>query len=221
MSAAWTIFTDSVVAGWSSASNWVSKRWIDMMEMMGQYDPQTAEGAKKILDEDFNRASQLRQRETQAKLAATGQSFEERKKEIEEEKTGALKNLDQERVAKHRTRQEQYAADLKASQEAVDAARKEWEDARAEAARKKAAMNAPELPGGARKAIPDIAGNLAAAKSSVVGTFSGEALRGLGSGVDVQEKMEKHLAQIPEKLDRQNAALERMERNMNQGLVLT
>ena len=64
MSAAWTIFTDSVVAGWSSASNWVSKRWIDLMELMGQYDPQTAEGAKKILDEDFNRASQQRQRET-------------------------------------------------------------------------------------------------------------------------------------------------------------
>lgn len=220
MSTAWTIFTDSVVAGWNLASNWVSKRWIDMMAMMGQYDPQTAEGAKKTLDEDFNRASRQRQRETQAKLAATGQSYEDRKKEIEDQKTGTLKNLDQERVAKHRARQEQYAADLKASQAAVDAARKEWEDARAEAARAKAAMNAPELPGGARKAIPDIAGNLAAAKASVVGTFSGEALRGLGTGVDVQEKMERHLAQLPEKLDRQNAALERMERNMNMGLVL-
>lgn len=220
MSVAWTIFTDSVVAGWNSASNWVSKRWIDMMEMMGQYDPQTAEGAKKILDEDFRRASGERQRETQQKLAATGQSYEDRKKEIEEEKTGTLKNLDQDRVAKHRARQEQYAADLKASQAAVDAARKQWEDARAEAARAKAAMNAPELPGGARKVLPDIAGNLAAAKASVVGTFSGEALRGLGSGADVQEKMEKHLAQLPEKLDRQNAALERMERNMNQGLLL-
>jgi hypothetical protein len=219
MSAAWTIFTDSVVAGWNSASNWVSKRWIDLMELMGQYDQNTAEGAKKILDQEYNQASNRRQQETREKLAATGQSYEDRKREIDDQKSGALKNLDDERVAKHRARQEQYAGDLKASQDAVDAARKEWEDARAEAARAKAAMNAPELPGG-KKAIPDIAGNLAAAKSSVTGTFSGEALQGLGSGADVQEKMEKHLAQIPEKLDRQNAALERMERNMNQGLVL-
>ena len=220
MSAAWTIFADSVVAGWNSASNWVSKRWIDLMELMGQYDPQTAEGAKKILDEDFNRASQQRQRETQDKLAATGQSFEDRKNEIEQQRTGALGNLEQERTAKHRARQEQYAADLKASQDAVNAARKEWEDARAEAARAKAAMNAPELPGGKAGAIPDIAGNLAAAKATVVGTFSGEALSGLGTGTSVEEKMEGHLARIADSTDRQNAALERMERNMNQGIML-
>jgi len=220
MSAAWIIFTDGIVTGWNSASNWVSKRWIDLMEMMGQYDPETAEGAKKILDEDFQRASRQRQQETQQRLAATGQGFEDRKRQIEEEKTGAQKNLEQDRVAKHRARQEQYAADLKASQEAVDAARREWEKARAEAARAKAALNAPELPGGPQKNIPDIAGAMAVVKSSVVGTFSGEALGGLGSGTSVQEKMENHLARIADGTDRQNAALERMERNANQGLVL-
>ena len=78
----------------------------------------------------------------------------------------------------------------------------------------------PSCPAAARKAIPDIAGNLAAAKASVAGTFSGEAFSGLGTGGNIQEKMENHLAEIPEKLDRQNAALERMERNMDQGLVL-
>ena len=67
--------------------------------------------------------------------------------------------------------------------------------------------------------IPDIS-NLAAAKTAVEGTFSAYALGGLGDTGGVQEKMEQHLAKIPEKLDRQNAALERMERNMNQGLVL-
>jgi hypothetical protein len=196
MSAAWTIFTDSVVSGWSSASNWISKRWIDLMALLGQYDPQTAEGAKKILDEDFNRASQARQQETQQKLAATGQSFEDRKNEIEQERTGALKNLEDERNAKHRARQEQYASDLKASQDAVDAARKEWDDARAEATQARAAMNAPDLPGRAAQKIPDISANLAAAKASVVGTFSGAAISGLGTGEGIQEKMENHLAEI-------------------------
>lgn len=221
MSAAWTIFTDSVVSGWNSASNWVSKRWIDLMELLGQYDPETAEGAKKILDEDFNRASQQRQRETQQKLAATGQSFEDRKQQIEQQRQGTLGNLEQDRSNQHRARQEKYAADLKASQDAVDAARKEWDDARAEAAGAKAAMNVPELPGqNLKKNIPDIAGNLASAKASVTGTFSGAALSGLGGATSVEQKMEDHLARIAEGTDRQNAALERMERNMAEGIML-
>ncbi len=221
MSAAWTIFTDSVVAGWGSTSNWIGKRWIDLMELVGQYDADTAAGAKRILDEDLSRASEERKRETQDRLAATGQNVEDRKQQIEDERTGALKNIEDERTAKHRARQEQYAADLKAAQDAVDAARKEWEDAKAEAASAKAAMNAPELPGAGLKNIPDIAGSLTAAKASVVGTFSGEALGGLGTGSSIEEKMEKHLAVIAENTDRQNVALERMERNMNQGILLS
>lgn len=220
MSAAWTVFADSVVSGWSSASNWISKRWIDLMELLGQYDPETAEGAKKLLDEEYNRASQQRQQETAAKLAATGQSFEDRKQQIEQERTGALRNLEDERTAKHRARQEQYAADLKASQEAVDVARKEWNDAKAEAAQAKAALNVPELPGVKPGVVPDMSGNVAAAKASVAGTFSGAALSGLGTGAGVQERMENHLARIADSTDRQNAALERVERNMHEGIQL-
>jgi hypothetical protein len=220
MSAAWTIFTDSIVGGWNSASNWISKRWIDLMELMGQYDPQSAEGAKKLLDEEYNRASQQRRQETAAQLAATGQGYSDRQKEIEQNRLGALKNLEDDKNAKHRIRQEQYAADLKASQEAVDAARKEWDDAKTEAARAKAALNVPELPGTKPGKIPDISGNVAAAKSAVEGTFSGYSLSGLGAGSSIEERMEKHLARIAETTDRQNAALERMERNMNAGLML-
>lgn len=219
MSAAWTVFTDSIMTGWNSASNWISKRWIDLMELLGQYDPQSAEAAKKMLDKDYDRASRQRQRETAAKLAATGQNYSDRQNEIEQERTGALKNLEDDRNAKHRARQERYAADLKASQDAVDAARKDWDNAKAEAVRAKAALNAPELPGGKVGQIPDISGTLAAAKSSVEGTFSAYALSGLG-GSNTEEKMEKHLARIAETTDRQNAALERMERNMNAGLLL-
>ncbi len=221
MTAAWTIFTNAVVAGWNSASNWVSKRWIDLMALMGQYDPQTAEGAKKILDQEYNQAAQHRQQETREKLAATGQAYEDRKKEIDQERTGTLGALEDERKAKHAARQKQYADDLKRSQDEVNAAKKEWEDARAEAARAMAAVNGPQAPGGgAAKKIPDVAGNLAEAKASVVGTFSGAALSGLGSGGDLEQKMEQHLAEMNQKADRTNAALERMERNMNQGIML-
>lgn len=219
MSAAWTIFTDAVVAGWNGASNWVSKRWIDLMELMGQYDPQTAEGAKKILDEEYNKASRQRQRETQEKLAATGQSYEDRKKEIDQGRTGALGVLEDERKAKHAARQKQYAEDLKRSQDAVDAARKEWEDARAQAARAKDALNAPELPGVASGGIPDM-GNLSATKSAVAGTFSGAALAGLGTGTSVAEKMEGHLAEIKVGMGRLVEVNEQMQQDMANGVML-
>jgi hypothetical protein len=222
MSAAWTIFTDSVVAGWNAASNWVSKRWIDLMALMGQYDPKTAEGAKKILDQEYETAKSKRERETREKLAATGKDSEARRQQIESERSGAIGNLEQDRKAEHEARQKKYADDLKKSQDEVAAAKKEWDAARGDAAKARAAMNAKSgeeyKPGG----IPDIAGNVAAAmsKASVEGTFSGYALTGLGSGNSVQEKMEKHLAKIADGADRQNAALERMERNMNAGLIL-
>lgn len=224
MSAAWTIFTDSVVAGWNSASNWVSKRWIDLMELMGQYDPKTAEGAKKILDQDYENAKKRREQETQDKLAATGKQSEDRRQQIESERVGAIGNLETDRKATHEARQKQYAEDLKKSQEEVDAAKKEWDAARAEAAKARAAMNAKGGTDYTSGGIPDISGNVAAAmsktKASVEGTFSGYALAGLGAGNSTEEKMEKHLAKISESADRQNAALERLEQNMNAGLLL-
>jgi hypothetical protein len=128
------------------------------------------------------------------------------------------------RKATHDARQKQYAADLKKSQDEFDAAKKEWDATRDQAAKARAAMNAPKMPEGGPGAIPDISGNVAAAmattKTVVEGTYSGYALAGLGTGNSVEEKMEKHLAKISESADRQNAALERLEQNMNAGLLL-
>jgi hypothetical protein len=67
--------------------------------------------------------------------------------------------------------------------------------------------------------IPEIS-NLAAAKASVAGTFSGAALSGLGGAGGVEEKMEGHLAKIAQNTERQNAVLERLERNMGEGMML-
>ena len=219
MSAAWTIFTDSVVSGWSSASNWVSKRWIDLMKLMGQYDPKTAEDAKKILDQDYEDAKRKRERETQTTLAATGQSFDGRKQEIEQQRSGAIKNLKQTKNAENDARRTKYAADLKASQDEVDAARKEWDDARAKAAETRAAMNVPGSAAYKLGGIPDI-GNLAGMKSSVEGTFSGAALSGLGAGASIQEKMENHLADMKVKIGRLVEVNEQLQKGLADGMVL-
>lgn len=68
--------------------------------------------------------------------------------------------------------------------------------------------------------MTSLPGVAAQAKGDVEGTFSGYALGGLGGGGGVQEKIEKHLAKMNEKADRTNAALERIERNANNGISL-
>jgi hypothetical protein len=108
------------------------------------------------------------------------------------------------------------------AQAEVDAARKELDEALAKAreARDRAAAGGPNLPGHVVPGtLPDISA-LANVKASVAGTFSGAVLSGLGTGTGVQEKMENHLGRIAESTDRQNAALERMERNMGEGMQL-
>jgi hypothetical protein len=81
-------------------------------------------------------------------------------------------------------------------------------------------MNAPELPGRLPGGIPDIAGNLAAAKASVVGTFSGAALSGLGTGTSIQEKMEGHLAEIKVGMGRLVEVNEKIQQDMANGMML-
>lgn len=227
MIAAWAIFTDSVVNGWDSASNFVSKRWIDFMELIGQYSPDVAKGAKDILDQEYNAAKKAREKETELKLAETGKEFEGRKARIEADRAAATKTLDERQRAETEARQKQYSEDLQKSKDQVDASRKEWEAARSEAAKARADMNGRQLPGLNKQNFPDLSAVMSTAKSSVAGTFSGAALSGLGAGSSIEQKMEAHLAIISRKAaeqvvkaDAQNASLERMERNMKAGIAL-
>ena len=168
---------------------------------------------QKALQEDFARGRSAKPQTDTAIDAATKAKTDE----IEKERKATEEELAKDKLRADKDRQGR----IDAAQTDVDAARGELDDAVAKAreARDGAAAGS-ELPDkSSPKGIPDF-GNLAAAKASVVGTFSGEALSGLATGSSIEEKMEKHLAQIADNTDRQNTALERMERNMDQGIML-
>lgn len=172
------------------------------------------EGLRKTMHEDFAR----RRAGQPADEAAADAQAEATKRKIESDRQATVDQLAADKLQADAARGKRVGT----AQAEVDAARRELDEALAKArsAREQAAaggLNLPErvAPG----TLPDITA-LSAVKESVAGTFSGEALSGLGTGAGVQERMENHLARIAESTDRQNAALERMERSMGDGQQL-
>ena len=182
MSKAWTVFTSGLVTGWRTAQNWISKKFVQLMAMFD--DSVDAEGAMKILDEDFTREQRQRQARTQGQLNEIETTRQARRKAIDEEEHGTLGELDREKDARRATRQKQYDADLKASEEAVKQARKDWQAALDEAAKKRAAVSEETGPGATKKPgmpeLPEVEG-IGKRAASVQGTFNAMAVRGLES----------------------------------------
>ena len=152
------------------------------------------EQLRKTMHEDFAAARKAQP----ANDAALDAQANARKQQIEKDRQATVDQLAQDKLRADKERQGR----IDAAQDDVANARKELDDAvsKAREARDKVAAGGPAMPGHTPpKDIPEI-GNLAAAKSKVEGTFSGYALGGLGSGDDVQKKMEGHLADSKEHL---------------------
>jgi len=188
LSLAWTYFTHHVVTGWRTAQNWISKKFVQLMAL---FDSSVdAEGAMKILDEDFAREQAQRDKATQEQLASIEATRQAKRQAIDEEESGTLAMLEEERQKRHVNRKKQYDQDLQATKEAADQARKEWEEALAAAAKKREEAEAAGVtgPGKAKKPgdlakAAGIAGIEAATRSvSIVGTFGPWAVGGLATG---------------------------------------
>lgn len=181
MSKAWTMFTNSLVTGWRTAQNWIAKKFVQLMAMFDE--SVDAEAAMRILDEDFAREQQERDRATQQRLHDIEASREAKRQAIEEEEQGTLDVLEEERQRRHVERKRQYDADLKAAEDAAAQARREWQEALDEAARKRAEVRETAAPGRAKGVddLPDFEG-VAKRSISVVGTFNPLAAAGLGTG---------------------------------------
>jgi len=226
------IFTNAtakVKTLWAEMIGWMEKKWNAFKisgfteTLAGWLAPIFAkiqgvgvEETQKALEEDFARGRSAKPQTEAAIDAATKAKTDE----IEKERKATEEELAKDKLRADQQRQGR----IDAAQTDVDAARRELDDAvqKAREARDRAADagGGPESAGkSAPKTISDFE-NLTAAKTSIVGTFSGEALSGLGTGSTIEEKMEKHLAKIAEGTDRQNVALERLQRNMNQGILL-
>lgn len=180
MSKAWTTFTHHLVTGWRTAQNWIAKKFVQLMAM---FDSSVdAEGAMRVLDEDFAREQQERDRATQQQLQGIEASRQAKRQAIDEEERGTLDALEEERQRRHVERKRQYDADLKAAEDAVAEAKRQWQEALDEAARKRAEIK--ETAGPERvKGIGDLDFNLERlSKSSVAGTFNPFAVAGLSTG---------------------------------------
>ncbi|HBO45787.1 MAG TPA: hypothetical protein DD670_18060 [Planctomycetaceae bacterium] len=183
MAKAWTVFTSGLVTGWQTAQNWIAKRFVELMALLDESVDVT--GAQRVLDEDFQKKQHQRQAQTQGQLAEIETTRQARRRAIDEEATSTLGELDREKDARHAARQKQYDADLDASEAAVVQARKDWQAALDEAARKRAAI-ADETAPGSLKQLGELDGmdfeQLGERATSVQGTFSAMAARGLESG---------------------------------------
>ncbi len=183
MSKAWTTFTHHLVTGWRTAQNWIAKKFVQLMAM---FDSSVdAEGAMRILDEDFAREQRGRDQATQQQLRDIEATRQAKRQAIDEEERGTLEALEEERQRRHVARRRQYDADLKAAEDAVGEAKRQWQEVLDEAARKRAEIKETAAPEGI-KGIGDLEGfdfgGLAQRSISVVGTFNPLAAGGLGTG---------------------------------------
>lgn len=187
MSQAWTVFTSSLVTGWRTAQNWISKKFVSLMAMFD--DSVDVEGAQQILDEDFRREQRQRERETKAKLADIETTRQSKLAAIGQEEMDTNAALEQEKNARHAARQKQYDADVKAAESAVEQAKKEWQESLDEAAAKRAAI-ADETGPSPLEGIKDLEGldfeELGKGAASVQGTFNAMAVQGLAGGDPIQ-----------------------------------
>jgi len=203
LSKTWTNFISDLRQAWGLIHNWLTKRWLDLMNLFGQLTDEQAEAAKQMADQDF------------AESAA----------EVERRRTGALTEREQRRQRER----EQSAAVNEATlaelgrqfeqvQQALDAdtdtkiaetkhqlaeARKQLDEAIAEARRKREAAEVGSGPPRRRRTDPlagledQLAGlgDLLARKISVTGTFNPLAVAGLGGG-DAEERTARNTEQI-------------------------
>lgn len=183
MSKAWTVFTSSLVTGWKTAQNWISKKFVSLMAMFD--DTVDVEATQQILDEDFQREQRGRDQATQQQLRDIETTRQAKRKAIDQEEQGTLEELNREKDARHVARKKQYDAEVQAAEDAVAEARKQWQDALDEVARKREEIAETAAPSGTQGAGAleglDLQG-MAEKNVSVRGTFNAMAAQGLGTG---------------------------------------
>ncbi len=200
LSKTWTNFTSDLRQAWGIIQNWLTKRWLDLMNLFGQLTDEQAEAAKQMADQEFaegaaeverRRTGALTEREqrrqsereqsaavNEATLAEIGRQFEE-----------AQRALDADTDAKIAETKRQLAEARKALDEALAEAKRKREEAETE----KAPPGKPKLPGDLKDQLAGIA-DVLAGKISVTGTFNPAALLGLGG--DAEERTARNTEQI-------------------------
>jgi len=184
ISTAWTVFSSGAVSAWKGAQNFIAKGIVRLMGMLD--DSVDVEGTMNILQHDFERDEQSRQKATQAQLQNIETGRQRRQSDIENQRTGTLENLEQDRQRAQADQKRRLDGDLKQSEDALDAARREWDEALAEAAVKRMDAQAGQGPESIKRAELELDGlddviDSTRQKVDVVGTFNPLAAVSLSS----------------------------------------
>jgi len=207
LSKVWTDFVAGIQSAWSISQTWLAKQ---MVEIEGLFDKTLdVEAVKKSIDERGKR-----------ELAGIGLGLEAKEGEIEKRKKDRLAKSRQDEADTlawvgqkyedaEKARKERLGREITDLDQDLANAKQEWQDAlkKAKEARAAKEMEKPE----ALKAPPKLDVALEQAKKrtiDVTGTFSVEALFGLGAGkslaertANAAEQTEKNTRKIADELD--------------------
>jgi hypothetical protein len=184
MSTAWAVFSSGAVSSWKGAQNFIARGIVQLMGLLD--DSIDVEGTLAVLNEDFQREQQSRQRDTAQRLRGIETNRQQRQNEIEQQRTGTLSGLEQDRQRANADRKRRMDSELRDSEDALAAARREWEEALAEAANKRIESDSRPGPERIKRSELDFSGlgeliDTTQRKIDVVGTFNPLAAANLGS----------------------------------------
>lgn len=186
LSTTWTNFTASLKKCWNTASNWVTKRWL---ELQGLFDESfDVETAKQMADQELAATNAEIERQRQATVAAREQRRQNERAKSEQVHQATLVEIGKQFNEAQQALDKESGAKIAETQKALDEAKRKLDEALA-AARNKGGPNAPASPGpggwwsGLTDSLADV-GDMIAAKISITGTFNPVAVQGLAAGND-------------------------------------
>jgi len=204
---AWTNFTALVQKGWNSTQGVIQK---GMAHIMGLFDSDLdVQDVVRRIETDVGQKNTQVERQRRNAVAEREQFRQQRRAEIEEERTSIQQGLDTQQTREQAERERRHQAALKESEDALADARREWEDALTEAAHKRALAEAepgapPRLRPPGPFSLDDLEGRFrglddvidtAEQKIDVAGTFNAAAVGGLGSD-QLAERTAKGVEQV-------------------------
>jgi len=194
LSKTWTNFVSDLKDAWHLVQNWLTKRWLDLMNLFGDLTDEQAAAAKQMADQDFAETAAEIERQRTVALSAR-----EKRRQREREQSAAVneatlaeigRQFEQAQAALERDTEGKIAE----TKRALEEARKKLDEAIAAARQKRDEAEAGGGPAGAKRRDPLAGledrlkgiGDALARQISVTGTFNPAALFGLGASSPIE-----------------------------------
>jgi len=190
LSKAWTDFISDMQEAWGLIQNWLTKRWLDLMEFFGMLTEEQARLAKQMADQDFAGQVGEIERRRSAALAEREQRRRREREQARAEHEAALAEIGRRFEEAQGRLDAETDSRIAETRRQLAEARRELDKALADAKRRReeAESKAPGKPTEPGDIVRELERRLAkvgdalAGRVSVTGAYSAEALRGLGPG---------------------------------------